>query len=156
MTGAPSAEVLDRIVTASIPPKPASAPAASSPGAPVPVKAVAIDAGAGEAPQLLSYPPKPASAPDAEVAPVVTKASAPAAAVSPPVEREDIGARRTLSVQKALNQIGYGPVPEDGVTGEATIAAIRRFELDNGLPITGAAGDTLIERLVSIGAMEAA
>ncbi len=61
-----------------------------------------------------------------------------------------------MSVQKALNQIGYGPVPEDGVTGEATIAAIRRFELDNGLPITGAAGDTLIERLVSIGAMEAA
>jgi peptidoglycan hydrolase-like protein with peptidoglycan-binding domain len=52
--------------------------------------------------------------------------------------------------------IGYGPVPEDGIADEATIAAIRRFELDNGLPITGAAGDTLIQRLVAIGAMEAA
>jgi peptidoglycan hydrolase-like protein with peptidoglycan-binding domain len=156
VTGVPSAEVLDRIVTASIPPKPIATPAASSREAPVPVKAVAIDAGAGEGPQLLSYPPKPASAPAAEAAPVVTKASAPVAAADPPAQREDIGARRTLSVQKALNQIGYGPVPEDGVTGEATIAAIRRFELDNGLPITGAAGDTLIERLVAIGAMEAA
>jgi peptidoglycan hydrolase-like protein with peptidoglycan-binding domain len=156
ITGVPSAAVLDRIVTASIAPKPPAAPAASSPEAPAPVKAVAVDAGAAEAPQLLSYPPKPASAPAAETAPVVTKASAPVAAVDPPAQREDIGARRTLSVQKALNQIGYGPVPEDGVTGEATIAAIRRFELDNGLPITGAAGDTLIEPLDAIGAMEAA
>jgi peptidoglycan hydrolase-like protein with peptidoglycan-binding domain len=58
----------------------------------------------------------------------------------------DIGAHRTLSVQKALNVIGYGPVPEDGIANEDTIAAIRRFELDNGLPVTGAAGDTLIQR----------
>jgi peptidoglycan hydrolase-like protein with peptidoglycan-binding domain len=153
VTGVPSAAVLDSIVTASIPTEP---PAASGPVAPVPVKAVATDAGAAEAPQLLSYPPQPASAPAAEAAPMVTKASAPVTAADPPAQREDIGARRTLSVQKALNQIGYGPVPEDGVTGEGTIAAIRRFELDNGLPITGAAGDTLIERLVAIGAMEAA
>jgi peptidoglycan hydrolase-like protein with peptidoglycan-binding domain len=47
-------------------------------------------------------------------------------------------------------------VPENGVAGEGTVAAIRRFELDNGLPITGAAGDTVIERLVAIGAMAAA
>jgi peptidoglycan hydrolase-like protein with peptidoglycan-binding domain len=80
---------------------------------------------------------------------VTTVSLAPAPAVDP-------GAQRTLNVQRALNLIGYGPMPEDGVAGETTTAAIRRFELDHGLPITGAAGDTVIDRLVAIGAMDAA
>ena len=33
--------------------------------------------------------------------------------------------------------------------------AIRRFELDNGLPLTGRPEDRVVNRLVSIGAMEA-
>jgi peptidoglycan hydrolase-like protein with peptidoglycan-binding domain len=97
---------------------------------------------------MLSYPPR--AEPPPEAAPVATNASV----VTEPAPSS--GAQRTLSVQKALNLIGYGPVREDGVADEATIGAIRRFELDNGLPITGAAGDTLINRLVAIGAMEAA
>lgn len=182
LTGAPSATVLDRITTASLAPAPDPAPAASPPPAvaPAPVETVAVevpaapDNGAGEAAALLSYPPRqeaaPAAAPPTEPAPppaaarsadpepaVVTEASAsPTSVAEPAAPANDLGARRTLSVQKALNQIGYGPVPENGIAGEATITAIRRFELDNGLPITGAAGDTLIERLVAIGAMEAA
>ncbi len=95
--------------------------------------------------EILSYPPR-----SEEASPEATNASVSTAPAPDP------GTQRTLSVQKALNLIGYGPVPEDGVAGEATIGAIRRFELDHGLPITGAAGDTLINRLVAIGAMEAA
>jgi len=59
-----------------------------------------------------------------------------------------------MSVQSALNDIGYGPVPVTGTPGDETAGAISRFELDNGLPITGKLGDQLISRLVSIGAMK--
>ncbi len=58
-------------------------------------------------------------------------------------------------VQGALNRIGYGPVPVDGQVNAETADAIRRFELDNGLPVTGEASDRLIGRLISIGAVKA-
>jgi len=45
--------------------------------------------------------------------------------------------------------------PADGVASEETASAIRRFELDNGLPITGKPGEKVAARLVSIGAMAA-
>lgn len=61
---------------------------------------------------------------------------------------------RYFRVQAALNLIGYGPVTVDGQPGQQTADAIRRFELDNGLPVTGAVDDALIERLVAIGAMQ--
>lgn len=63
--------------------------------------------------------------------------------------------RETYSVvQTALNRIGYGPLPVDGLPGADTEDAIRRFELDNGMPITGEAGDALIARLFAIGAIK--
>ena len=58
-------------------------------------------------------------------------------------------------VQAALNRIGYGPVAIDGTANEATTNAIRRFELDNGLPISGAVSDAVIDRLLAIGALPA-
>ena len=57
-------------------------------------------------------------------------------------------------VQAALNRIGYGPLPVNGAAGDETLDAIRRFELDNGMPITGAAGDALVARLYAIGAIK--
>lgn len=62
------------------------------------------------------------------------------------------GSYRT--VQTALNRIGYGPVPVDGTANAATVDAIRGFELDNGLPVTGAPSQPLIDRLVTIGAIK--
>jgi peptidoglycan hydrolase-like protein with peptidoglycan-binding domain len=61
---------------------------------------------------------------------------------------------RYFRVQAALNLIGYGPINVDGEPGEHTSNAIRRFELDNGLPVTGKIDDRLIESLISIGAMQ--
>lgn len=58
-------------------------------------------------------------------------------------------------VQAALNQIGYGPLTVDGAAGEETANAIRRFELDNGLPLSGIAGDAVLDRLIAIGALPA-
>ena len=60
---------------------------------------------------------------------------------------------RIKRVQEALNEIGYGPIETDGRGGGKTANAIRRFELDNGLPMTGAAGDAVGAKLVLIGAM---
>lgn len=56
-------------------------------------------------------------------------------------------------VQLALNRIGYGPLATEGADDGDTRDAIRRFELDNGLPITGAATDEVIARLIAIGAI---
>jgi peptidoglycan hydrolase-like protein with peptidoglycan-binding domain len=58
-------------------------------------------------------------------------------------------------IQGALNRIGYGPVPVDGTEGDETIDAIRRFELDNGLPVSGEASEDLLARLIAIGAIKA-
>jgi peptidoglycan hydrolase-like protein with peptidoglycan-binding domain len=60
---------------------------------------------------------------------------------------------RYQQVQDALNRIGYGPLAVTGGGDEATANAIRRFELDNGLPISGKAGDRVLARLRTIGAM---
>jgi peptidoglycan hydrolase-like protein with peptidoglycan-binding domain len=57
-------------------------------------------------------------------------------------------------VQTALNRMGYASLPIDGNASAATSDAIRRFELDNGLPITGEASDDLIARMIAIGAIK--
>jgi len=77
----------------------------------------------------------------------------------PPVEPASTGSVRTASqqlqrIQHALNDIGYGPIPEDGREGAKTSNAIRRFELDNRLPPTGQASDAVAAKLVLIGAMK--
>ena len=73
------------------------------------------------------------------------------------LEREQAAIRdtdRLRRVQVSLNQIGYGPLIVDGQASQATADSIRRFQLDNGLPVSGALNDRLVERLVSIGAMK--
>jgi peptidoglycan hydrolase-like protein with peptidoglycan-binding domain len=58
-------------------------------------------------------------------------------------------------VQLALNQIGYGAIPVDGKPGKETADAIRRFELDYGLQVTGQPNEAVLKRLVAIGALPA-
>ncbi len=57
-------------------------------------------------------------------------------------------------VQSALNRIGYGPIAVDGQASPETADAIRRFELEYGLPIEGEATDELIKRMIAIGAIK--
>ncbi len=59
------------------------------------------------------------------------------------------------SIQSALNKIGYGPLVVDGEPGPDTVNAIRRFELDNGLDVSGRSSPALIDRLTAIGALTA-
>jgi len=63
-------------------------------------------------------------------------------------------AARIRKVQSALNDIGYGPIRVDGEGGGDTEDAVRRFELDNGLALTGQVNDMLVEKLIAIGAMK--
>ena len=139
--GTPSQAVLDHLNGV-----PAKAPA------PTPVAVKPPPAAATPAPA------KPAPA----VAPVVAPAPKPVAAAVPtpvaaPAQPDPAAAdrQRYKDVQDALNRTGYGPLAIDGHDDEATSNAIRRFELDNGLPITGKPGDRVVARLKAIGAMGA-
>jgi len=88
--------------------------------------------------------PEPAAAPAGTIGDLAAGTTAPAD--DGPLYRR---------VQTALNLAGYGPIAVDGQPGRETADAIRRFELDNGLSVTGEIGDRLVARLVAIGAMQA-
>ena len=117
-------------------------------------------------PELLAAMRKPAAAavPAAAPVPAVVNEAAStdqvAAAVARAAELEREQAAIALGTklrgaQVALNQIGYGPIAVDGQPSQQTGDAIRRFQLDNGLPVTGELNDKVVQRLVSIGAMKA-
>jgi hypothetical protein len=59
-----------------------------------------------------------------------------------------------FTVQQALGRAGYGPLSPDGLHGPQTGDAIRRFQLDEGLAVTGQIDEALIGRLGAIGAMD--
>ena len=61
---------------------------------------------------------------------------------------------RILAVQTALNQIGYGPVLANGQLSGQTSEAVRSFQLEYGLAITGDIDQALVARMVDIGALE--
>ena len=50
-------------------------------------------------------------------------------------------------MQKSLLNLGYDPGGADGAMGKRTAAAIRRYEKDNGLRVTGKVSKTLIASL---------
>lgn len=68
--------------------------------------------------------------------------------VAPPTEGNQI-----LAVQTALNLIGYGPLAADGEMTAETAEAVRGFQLEYGLPVTGEIDQALIDRMVAIGAL---
>lgn len=52
-----------------------------------------------------------------------------------------------LEVQRRLTELGYNPGPIDGVWGKKTQAAIREFQRNNGLPVTGRLDEETKKRL---------
>ncbi len=56
------------------------------------------------------------------------------------------------AIQAGLKNYGYDDIIIDGVMGNQTSNAIRRFELDYGLHITGEASKSLLKKLNDIGA----
>jgi ankyrin repeat protein len=52
-------------------------------------------------------------------------------------------------VQKNLKELGYDPGSPDGIWGKKTVSAIKRFQLDNGLPVTGKLNAQTRAKLIS-------
>lgn len=78
-----------------------------------------------------SAPPSPKAAPPASTTP----AAKPAKPAPAPIE---IGSAEDL--QRALNELGYGPIAVDGDIGAETRAATKLFQAARGLTVDGVAG----------------
>lgn len=72
------------------------------------------------------------SAPAPDTTPLPTVPVPPISPEAAAQERKQVHA-----VQQALADLGYGPLTVDGLMGNETASAIRRFELDRGMAITG-------------------
>jgi len=59
-------------------------------------------------------------------------------------------AQRIVAVQRALNDFGYGPVKATGSIGPETTAAIRKFESDRKMPVTGQVSARLVRELAAL------
>lgn len=125
---------------------PATAPVAAKPA--VPPKPVATPA----RPAAPTMPVTTAAKPTASAAPAPSGLDALSAeitgSVRPPVDVEI--SPRVLAVQKALADIGYGPIRIDGRAGAATREAVERFERDRRLPISGEVSDRLVRELNAV------
>jgi peptidoglycan hydrolase-like protein with peptidoglycan-binding domain len=54
---------------------------------------------------------------------------------------------RTLNVESALSDLGYDPGEIDGRMSDALRAAIRKFEIEHKLPVTGEINDAVLAEL---------
>ena len=112
---------------------------------------VAADLGSQDAVAALerlgtASPPRPAPEPSPTAAPPQAsagQASAPAA----PAPAVSLTASEVREVQLLLTILGYQPGPIDGVLGRQTEQAIRGFQQDQGLTVTGVPTRQLIDRL---------
>ena len=95
-----------------------------------------------------SAQPAPAAPKEADKAPAVRRAPAPATRNPPrrtaarrrqaPVRSQQQPAReRYGEIQKALAKAGYDPGPTDGVWGTKSVAALQEFQRDQDLEPTG-------------------
>lgn len=89
--------------------------------------------------------PMPAAKPNAS-APSDAAGAVQAAAAPKPDEQ-------VKTIQLALNQFGYGPIATDGLMGQNTETAIRKFQSNQGLAVTGKIDDQLLMRLITTGAL---
>ncbi|SHO66216.1 Putative peptidoglycan binding domain-containing protein [Pseudoxanthobacter soli DSM 19599] len=90
----------------------------------------------------------PGKGPAAKTTVVKTDAKATAASGGTAMAPADV-----KRVQKALADLGYGPLQIDGRLGGRTATAIRRFRADHALPAGEGIDARLVQTLVSIGGM---
>jgi putative peptidoglycan binding protein len=60
------------------------------------------------------------------------------------------GPRRVAAVQRALTQYGYGQLKPTGTAGSDTQAAIKKFERERKMPVTGHMSDRLVHELTAM------
>jgi peptidoglycan hydrolase-like protein with peptidoglycan-binding domain len=69
------------------------------------------------------------------------------ASSSPPAASGTVSRGMVGEIQRLLGTSGYDSGPADGFLGEQTMQAIRRYQQDVGLPVDGAPGLALLNRL---------
>lgn len=82
----------------------------------------------------------PASTLPASIAP--TAADTPAANAAAPANDQILA-----EIQARLNDLGYGPLTVDGIQGQASQAAIQRWQIDNGLKPSGEISPDLLRQM---------
>ena len=84
-----------------------------------------------------------ATLPAATPAPVRTTS----ASRSDPIAELLEPSNRTIAVQRALSEFGYGQIKPTGTVGPETRAAIEKFERERKLPVTGQVSERLTREL---------
>jgi peptidoglycan hydrolase-like protein with peptidoglycan-binding domain len=97
--------------------------------------------------QVVTAPRRPVAAP-APLPPNEVKASAP-----PPVQQASFDPGLVMDIQRGLSNMAYKNITIDGIPGEDTRAAIRRFERHYQLPETGEPSAAVLKKLKDIGAL---
>jgi peptidoglycan hydrolase-like protein with peptidoglycan-binding domain len=69
---------------------------------------------------------------------------------TPTAAQSGTASPRIAAIQRVLDQQGFGPVKADGVAGDATRAAIRRFEASRGLPQKGEINALILRELSEV------
>ena len=89
-------------------------------------------------------------APEVQRAPA--KSEAPRAASRPdPIADILAGpSPRVAAIQRALADFGYGPLKATGNYGSDTIAAVKKFERDRKMPVTGQISPRLLQELSAL------
>ncbi len=77
-------------------------------------------------------------------------AAAPASARNDPIAQLLAPSARVLAVQRALTDFGYGQIKPTGIYDADTNAAIKKFERDQQLPLTGEISDRLVRELAAM------
>jgi localization factor PodJL len=107
----------------------------------------ALSEAEGHAVQLAAQMPRHITAASRQDVDGLLLASRTAAASNGAVSRGMVG-----EIQRLLATSGYDCGPADGFLGEQTMQAIRRYQGDVGLPVDGAAGLALLNRLRAVAA----
>lgn len=98
-----------------------------------------------------SYTPPSAAAPPTQSPPPAPKVEsstrAPLLAPPPSASGKSEAVKLAMKIQLALNSKGYCSCAIDGVYGGATEKALRSFQKDNGLKVTGLPNVETLERL---------
>ncbi len=86
----------------------------------------------------------------AEVQRAPAKPDAPRARPDPIADILAGPSPRVTTIQRALNDFGYGPLKATGNYGSETIAAVKKFERDRKMPVTGQISPRLLQELSAL------
>ena len=74
----------------------------------------------------------------------------PTSAAADPIAKLIGPSRRTMAVQRALSDFGYGQIKPTGTFDPDTRTAIEKFERDHHLPVTGQISDRVVRELAAM------